>query len=72
MAAEYLEKLRLSRPEDIRLGYTQIGIHRDDILVKINGVLLRDYGSQGQNRSAALCMKLAQARALLAETGEML
>ncbi len=71
MAAEYLEKLRLSRPEDIRLGYTQIGIHRDDILVKINGVLLRDYGSQGQNRSAALCMKLAQARALLAETGEM-
>ncbi len=71
MAEEYYNKLVSTRDEDIRLGYTQSGVHRDDISVKINGISVKDFGSQGQNRSCALCLKLGQARALLNETKEM-
>lgn len=71
MAKEYYNKLSDSRSEDIRLGYTQKGVHRDDISVRINSLPVKEFGSQGQNRSAALCMKLGQARALRNETKEM-
>lgn len=71
MAREYFAKLKSTQNDDIRLGYTQVGVHRDDISVKINGISVKDYGSQGQNRSAALCMKLGQAKALCSEIGEM-
>ena len=71
MTEEYYSKLVSTRDDDIRFGYTQSGVHRDDIAVKINGISVRDFGSQGQNRSCALCMKLGQARALMNETGEM-
>lgn len=71
MAEEYYNRLSESRSEDIRLGYTQQGIHRDDISVKVNGLSIKEFGSQGQNRSAALCMKLGQAKALMNETKEM-
>ncbi len=71
MANEYFKKLKSCQADDIRLGYTQVGVHRDDILVKINGISVKDFGSQGQNRSAALCMKLGQAHALCEEIGEM-
>lgn len=51
----------LSRLEkDIVLGYTGVGPHRDDIKIKINGDDVRIYGSQGQQRTAALSLKLAE------------
>ncbi len=71
MAAEYLEMLRKNRSEDIRVGFTTAGVHRDDVGVIINGSLAKDFGSQGQNRSAALAMKLGQAFILCEETTEM-
>lgn len=71
MADKYYKRLYESRNDDIRLGYTQKGIHRDDISVKINGFPIKEFGSQGQNRSAALCLKLGQARALREESKEM-
>ena len=71
MAAEYLEMLRRNRNEDIRVGFTSAGIHRDDVGVIINGSLAKDFGSKGQNRSAALAMKLGQAFILNEETSEM-
>lgn len=71
MAAEYLEMLRRNRNEDIRVRFTSAGIHRDDVGVIINGSLAKDFGSQGQNRSAALAMKLGQAFILNEETSEM-
>ena len=71
MAAEYLELLRKNRAEDIRVGFTLAGVHRDDIAVLINGVNAKDFGSQGQNRSAALSMKLGQAYILFEETSDM-
>lgn len=69
--SEYLEKLRASRSDDIKFGYTSLGVHRDDLGVYIDGSVARDFGSQGQNRSAALSMKLSQAYILFEETGEM-
>ncbi len=71
MAQEYLNKLKKSRRDDINAGFTQLGVHRDDLEVNINERPVREYGSQGQNRSAALCLKLAHAKEVLNETGEM-
>ena len=49
------------------MGFTQRGIHRDDLGGKINGLFVRDFASQGQHRSIALVMKLAQAYILAEE-----
>lgn len=66
----YLEHLEDNKPNDIRSGITQAGIHRDDIITKINGLNSREFGSQGQSRSIALVMKLAQAELFRQKTGE--
>lgn len=58
---QYFSKLQESADYDIRTGSTHTGVNRDEILIKINGVSARDFGSQGQIKSAALVMKLAQA-----------
>lgn len=71
MIEEYLEVLRNNRAEDIRLGFTGAGIHRDEIEVRIGGRIAKDFGSQGQNRSAAISMKLGQAYILAEEVGDM-
>jgi len=57
----YFRKLRETSGYDIRTGTTHAGVNRDDILIKINGLSVREYGSQGQIKSTALVMKLAQA-----------
>lgn len=62
MAGIYYEKLRKSIRDDIRLGYTHTGAGRDDISLKINGLSVKEYGSQGQQKSTALVMRLAQAQ----------
>lgn len=46
--------------KDIALGYTSVGPHRDDLKIKINGEDVRLYGSQGQQRTSALSLKLAE------------
>ena len=46
-----LSLLKKNARDDIKLGFTQIGTHRDDLITKINGLNSRDYGSQGQQRS---------------------
>lgn len=58
---KYFNRLRESAEYDIRTGATHTGVNRDDVLIKINGISAKDYGSQGQIKSAALVMKLAQA-----------
>lgn len=58
---QYYNKLRESAEYDIRTGTTHAGVNRDEILIKINGVSAREFGSQGQIKSTALVMKLAQA-----------
>lgn len=64
------EKLKLSRKEDMFSGVTGVGPHRDDIEFKINGISARNFGSQGQKRSVALSLKLAEAEVLKKLVGE--
>ena len=56
----YRSKLSERRQVDILRGSTGIGPHRDDLLFKVNNRILKAFGSQGQQRSAALALKLAQ------------
>lgn len=68
MADEYYKAVRKNLDSDIHLGFTQTGVHRDDLIAKINGLYARDYASQGQHRSIALILKLAQGYILREET----
>ncbi len=54
------DSLRQSRDRDLKLKTTSVGPHRDDLRVLVNGIDIRHYGSQGQQRSAALSMKLSE------------
>lgn len=58
--ANYAHALEDSRDKDIKLKFTTAGIHRDDIKITANGLDIRIYGSQGQQRTAALSLKLAE------------
>ena len=64
------ESLRRALREDIRFGHTSVGPHRDDIGIEIGGMAARLYASQGQQRSAVLAMKLAEAAVLAEACGE--
>ncbi len=57
---EFYEKLEKSHKKDIITGTTNIGIHKDDISFLINDKDVRIYGSQGQQRTASLSVKLAE------------
>ncbi|MCL2054679.1 MAG: DNA replication/repair protein RecF [Oscillospiraceae bacterium] len=70
LAKRYLSKLKKSLKKDLQAGFTTIGIHRDDIIAEINGLPVREYGSQGQARSVALVIKLAAAKLLTEEKNE--
>ena len=62
--------LKKSRDRDKHLCVTSVGPQRDDIMIMASGVDLRAYGSQGQQRSAALSLKLAEMELLKAQSGE--
>lgn len=65
-----LERLHAARSEDLRRMTTSVGVHRDDIGISINGREARLFGSQGQQRSAVLALKLAQLELAWKERGE--
>ncbi|MGN0331574.1 MAG: DNA replication/repair protein RecF [Lachnospiraceae bacterium] len=52
--------LARSRPQDVRQKTTLTGPHRDDISFIVNGIDIRRFGSQGQQRTAALSLKLSE------------
>lgn len=68
--AAIISALRGCRGEDIKNAATTVGPHRDDIELKINGVSARLFGSQGQQRSCALALKLAQCAVMEETLGE--
>lgn len=70
MAVKFYQELRLHRREDLAAGFTTVGPHRDDMKVLINGCSARSFGSQGQQRSGVLAIKLAEAALLEQVTGE--
>ncbi|MBR7039338.1 MAG: DNA replication and repair protein RecF [Oscillospiraceae bacterium] len=62
LVARYREMLAQQLDEDLRLGYTGRGIQRDDLILQIDGNAVSIFGSQGQRKSTALVLKLAQAK----------
>ena len=65
-----LKGLSNNRERDIYLGFTSVGPHRDDLSVTINGLEAKKYASQGQQRTAALSLKLSELEMFYEETGE--
>lgn len=62
--------LREALPEDLRRGSTSIGPHRDDLEVLLDGKPARAFGSQGQQRTSVVSLKLAEAELITRRTGE--
>ena len=69
-ADEYKSKLIKFRQNDIWRGSTSVGPHRDDLILSVNGINLRTFGSQGQQRTGVLALKLAELEFIKSETGE--
>lgn len=67
---ELCEHQERHRAAEIDSAQCLSGIHKDDIDVSINGRAARSYASQGQTRTAALSVKLAEREIFLSETGE--
>lgn len=59
-ADSFYDSVTRSRDRDIRFRTTNFGPHKDDIIFLINGNDVRKYGSQGQQRTAALSLKLSE------------
>ena len=66
----FLQELSRTADQDIRRGATTVGPHKDDLDITLSGLSARRYGSQGQQRSAVLAMKLAEAQTLSQLSGE--
>lgn len=64
------EALHRTRGRDATFGYTGEGPHRDDLLVELDGIDLRRFGSSGQVRLAVVALSLAQLRLLQEDKGE--
>lgn len=56
----FLEKLKTETEEEKRLGTTLIGPHRDELILKINGMEIRKYASQGQHKTFLVAIKLGE------------
>lgn len=67
---DVLSLLRKNREKDYYRGYTVSGPHKDDLAISVNGTDIRQFGSQGQQRTAALAMKLAEISLIRQETGK--
>lgn len=66
----FLKQLKGDRQDEFERGYTLSGPHRDDLIFKINEMNVRKYGSQGQQRTVALALKLAELEFMKSESGE--
>ena len=58
--SDFEKELRLNRERDLIIGYTSVGIHKDELDMKLGDYLIRRIGSQGQNKTYLIALKLAQ------------
>ena len=65
-----MRRLENNYEKDLRLGFTTVGPHRDDLDVLISGTDAKAYASQGQTRTAALALKLAEVEIFKSLSGE--
>lgn len=66
----FLENLKKSRAVDIKRGFTATGVHRDDFMIYINSRPVSIFGSQGQQRTAILTLKLCELKIVKEEIGD--
>ncbi|ADL11556.1 DNA replication/repair protein RecF [Acetohalobium arabaticum] len=66
----FTKKLKANQQKEIDRGVSIFGPHRDDIIFEINDINTRKFGSQGQQRTAALALKLAELEFMKSEIGE--
>jgi DNA replication and repair protein RecF len=67
--AAWPARLARAAPREAALRLTTVGPHRDEVLVKLAGRSLREYGSTGQHRAAAIALKLLERHTIRAATG---
>lgn len=67
---QFMIKLEQLKEQELRRGVTLIGPHRDDLTFFINGKEAQTFGSQGQQRTVALSLKLAEIELIYEEIGE--
>lgn len=65
-----MKTLQKNIEKDFKLGYTSVGVHRDDLNIFLNGVEVKSFGSQGQQRTVALSLKLAELEIIKNRVGE--
>ena len=68
---KYLDNIQKARDIDIQRGYTSVGVHRDDIVIYLNHKPANRFGSQGQQRTSVLSLKLAELQVVSEEVGDM-
>ena len=68
---EFLRKLQKNAQQDLFRKTSTVGPHKDDLNIAIDGIDIRSFGSQGQQRTAALSLKLAEIEIIKEETGEI-
>lgn len=67
---QFMIKLSQMKDQELRRGVTLVGPHRDDLAFHINGKEAQVFGSQGQQRTTALSLKLAEIELIHEEIGE--
>jgi DNA replication and repair protein RecF len=68
---DFMYQLKKRREIDLKYRNTGIGPHRDDMKIMVNGIDVRTYGSQGQQRTAALSLKLSEIELVKRKIGDM-
>ena len=58
--SDFSSQLQEVSRKDSRVGYTTVGIHKDDMIFQINGNPIKKFGSQGQQKSFLIALKLTQ------------
>ena len=69
-AEEFEESLAKNRARDIKARVSLTGPHRDDLGLSVDGMDIRTFGSQGQQRTAALSLKLSEIEIVRKKTGD--
>lgn len=70
LANQFERQLFEHRAQDARMGYTTVGPHRDDLRLSLNGQDVQSFASQGQQRTIALSLRLAEIDFIYQEVGE--
>ncbi len=70
-ACDFESNLYKNRNKDIKFKVTSVGPHRDDFSFVVNDIDIRKYGSQGQQRTAALSLKLSEIEIVKKKTGHV-